>query len=46
MKQLIAAAAAKRLQGERPSPIHAAGVAVAIGASAAVIAYRAMRSAE
>ena len=44
MKGLIQAAAAKRLQGERPSPPHAAGVAIAIGASAAVIAYKAMRS--
>ena len=41
---MIKAAAAKRLQGERPSPVHATGVAIAVGASAAVIAYKALRS--
>jgi hypothetical protein len=44
MKGLVKAAAAKRLQGERPSPVHAAGVAMAIGGAAAVFAYKAMRS--
>jgi hypothetical protein len=46
MKKLIATAAAKRLQGERPSPVRAAGVAFAVGTSAAVIAYKALRSAD
>jgi hypothetical protein len=41
---LVKNAFAKRLQGDRPSPLKAALVATATGAAAAVLTYRFMRS--
>ncbi len=46
MGNMIKEAAEKRLRGERASPVRAVVVASTVGFSAAVIAYKAMRSAE
>lgn len=44
MAGLVKSTFAKRLQGDRPSPLKAALVATATGAAAAVLTYRVMRS--
>jgi hypothetical protein len=43
MAGFIKGAVAKRMAGDRPSPVAAALVAVAAGAAAAVLTYRVMR---
>jgi hypothetical protein len=40
----LKSAASKRLQGDRPSPFHAALAATVAGAAAAALTYRVMRS--
>jgi hypothetical protein len=44
MAGFVKGALAKRLAGDRPSPVRAALVAVAAGAATAVLTYRVMRS--
>jgi hypothetical protein len=44
MAGFVKGAVAKRMAGDRPSPVAAALVAVAVGAVAAVLTYRVMRS--
>jgi hypothetical protein len=46
MERLIKAIAAKRAKGERAGPLRALSIAVPVGVSAAVIAYKAIRAAE
>jgi hypothetical protein len=44
MAGFVKGALAKRMAGDRPSPVSAALVAVAVGAATAVLTYRVMRS--
>jgi len=44
MAGFVKGAVADRLKGDRPSPLRASFVAIATGATAAVLAYRALRS--
>jgi hypothetical protein len=44
MAGFVKGALAKRMAGDRPSPVRAALVAVAVGAATAVLTYRVMRS--
>jgi hypothetical protein len=44
MTGFVKGAFEKRMAGDRPSPVSAALVAVAVGAAAAVLTYRVMRS--
>jgi hypothetical protein len=44
MAGLVKGALAKRMAGDRPSPVYAALVAVAAGAATAVLTYRVIRS--
>jgi hypothetical protein len=44
MTGFVKGALAKRMAGDRPSPVYAALVAVAAGAVTAVLTYRVMRS--
>ena len=44
MSGVLKGALAKRISGDRPSPIQAALVAAVAGAAAAVLTYRVMRS--
>jgi hypothetical protein len=44
MAGFVKGAFAKRVSGDRPSPVHAALAAVAAGAAVAVLTYRVMRS--
>ena len=44
MSGVLKGALAKRVSGEKPSPVHAALAAVVAGAAAAVLTYRLMRS--
>jgi hypothetical protein len=43
MAGFVKGAVAKRMAGDRPSPVAAVLVAVAVGAAAAVLTYRVMR---
>ena len=44
MSGLLKSAVAKRVGGERPSPLHAAVAAAVAGMAAAVLTYRVIRS--
>ena len=44
MSGALKGAVAKRMQGDRPSPVHAGLAAVVAGAAAAAITYRLVRS--
>ena len=44
MTGFVKGAIAKRMAGDRPSPVYAALVAVAVGAATAVLTYRVIRS--
>ena len=44
MSEVLKGAIAKRVSGDKPSPVHAALAAVVAGAAAAVLTYRLMRS--
>jgi hypothetical protein len=44
MAGFVKGALAKRMAGDRPSPVYAALAAVAVGAAAAVLTYRVIRS--
>ena len=44
MSGVLKDAIAKRMGGEKPSPLHAASAAVVAGAAVAVVTYRVMRS--
>ena len=44
MANLLKGAVAKRLSGDKPSPVTAALAAVVAGAAAAVVTYRVLRS--
>jgi hypothetical protein len=44
MAGFVKGALAKRMAGDRPSPVYAALVATAVGAAAAVLTYRVIRS--
>jgi hypothetical protein len=44
MSGTLKRAIARRVQGEKPSVLHAASAALAAGAAAAVVTYRLMRS--
>jgi hypothetical protein len=44
MAGFVKGAFAKRMAGDRPSPVYAALVAAAVGAAAAVLTYRVIRS--
>ena len=44
MAGFVKGAVGKRMAGDRPSPVKAALVAVAVGAATAVLTYRVMRS--
>jgi hypothetical protein len=44
MAGFVKGAFAKRVSGDRPSPVHAALAAAMAGAAAAVLTYRVMRS--
>jgi len=46
MGDFVKGTVVKRLRGERPSPVRAVAVAAVTGVSAAVLAYKVMRSAE
>jgi hypothetical protein len=44
MAGVLKSALAKRVEGQKPSPLHAIGASVAAGAAVAVLTYRLMRS--
>jgi hypothetical protein len=44
MAGFVKGAVAKRMAGDRPSPVYAAAAAVAAGAVTAVLTYRVIRS--
>ncbi len=44
MAGFVKGAFEKRMAGDRPSPVYAALVALAVGAAVAVLTYRVMRS--
>jgi hypothetical protein len=44
MAGFVKGAVAKRMAGDRPSPVHAAFAAVAVGAATAVLTYRVIRN--